>query len=121
MCVQKLYGSEISRFLPFMLEFLDNLRRLFIFSNYIGEIDHFTLDGPSEKIRYLTLDLQKSFLLWNIRKKTTMSESLNVSIHMSGPQLNTIASILELLEIFSEVIVGSKCGPLIRIEKQAIS
>ena len=35
---------EISQFLPFMLQFLDNLWRLFIFSNYIWEIDHFTLD-----------------------------------------------------------------------------
>ena len=30
--------------LPSVLQYLDNLRRLFIFSNYIGEIDHFTLD-----------------------------------------------------------------------------
>ena len=43
--VQKLYGSDISSFLPCMLQFLDNLRRLFIFFfNYIGEIDHFTLN-----------------------------------------------------------------------------
>ena len=42
--IQKLYGPEISRFLPCMLQFLDNLRRLFIFSNYIGKIGHFTLD-----------------------------------------------------------------------------
>ena len=32
-----------------------------------------------------------------------------------------IASILELLKIFSDVIVASKCGPLAKIEKQAIS
>ena len=31
--VQKLYGTEISRFLPCMLQFLANLRRTFIFSN----------------------------------------------------------------------------------------
>ena len=43
------------------------------------------------------------------------------SIHISGPQLIIIASILELLKIFSEVIVASKCGPLARIEKQAMS
>ena len=30
---QKLYGSETSRFLPCMLQCLDNLRQLFIFSN----------------------------------------------------------------------------------------
>ena len=56
--VQKLYGPEISRFLPCMLQFLDNLRRIFIYSNYTGEIACFTLDflkslilnaGPSEK------------------------------------------------------------------------
>ena len=40
---------------------------------------------------------------------------------MSGPQLNIIASILELLKIFTEVIVASKCDPLARIEKQAMS
>ena len=33
---------------------------------------------PSEKVRCLTLDLLKSFFLWNIRKKTTWSESLNL-------------------------------------------
>ena len=43
--VQKLFGPEISQFLPGMLQCLDNLWRLFIFSNYyIREIDHFTLD-----------------------------------------------------------------------------
>ena len=34
-----------------------------------------------------------------------------------GPQLNIIASILELLKIFSVVRVASKCGPLAEIEK----
>ena len=42
--VQKLCGPEILQFLPSMLQFLDNLWWLFIFSNYIGEIDHFTVD-----------------------------------------------------------------------------
>ena len=42
--VQKLYGQKISRFLPCMLHFLDDSWCLFIFSNYIWEIDHFTLD-----------------------------------------------------------------------------
>ena len=40
-CVKKLHGPEISPFLPFMLQFLPNLQRLFTFSNYIGEIGHF--------------------------------------------------------------------------------
>ena len=31
--------------------------------------------------------------------------------------INIIASILDLLKIFSEIIVASKCGPLARIEK----
>ena len=43
------------------------------------------------------------------------------SIHKSGPQLNIIASIWDLLEIFSGVKGASKCGPLARIEKQAMS
>ena len=30
---------------------------------------------------------------------------------------NIIASILDLLKTFSEIIVASKCGPLARIEK----
>ena len=42
--VQKLYGPEISRFLPCIQQFLDNLRQIFIFSNYIRKMHHFTLD-----------------------------------------------------------------------------
>ena len=41
--IQKLYELKIS-YLPCMLQFLDNLRQLFIFFNYIEEIDTFTLD-----------------------------------------------------------------------------
>ena len=37
-------GPKISQLLPCMLQFLDNLCRIFIFSTYIGEIDHFMLD-----------------------------------------------------------------------------
>ena len=44
MDVQKLCGPRISQFLPCMPQFLDNLWRLFICSNYIGEEDHFTLE-----------------------------------------------------------------------------
>ena len=40
--VQKLYGPEFSQALPCILQYLDNLLR--IFSNYLGEIDHFKLD-----------------------------------------------------------------------------
>ena len=39
----KLYRPEISQFLPCLIKILDKLRQLFILSNYIGEIDHFTL------------------------------------------------------------------------------
>ena len=39
---------------------------------------------------------------------------------ISGPHLNIIASILELLKMLSEVIVASKCGPLAWIEKQTV-
>ena len=38
------------------------------------------------------------------------------SIQKSGPQLNMIASMLDLLKIFSEVVVGSKCGSLAKVE-----
>ena len=38
------------------------------FSNFIEEIDHFTLDLP------------KSFFLWTIQKKTTVNESLNIRL-----------------------------------------
>ena len=40
---------------------------------------------------------------------------------MNGPHLNIIASTLDLLKIFSKVIVAFKCGPMVRAEKQAMS
>ena len=58
--VQKWYGPKISGFLPCVLQYLDNLRRLHL--------------GSSEK------DLLKSFLLWTIQKKTTVNERLNVRL-----------------------------------------
>ena len=36
--------------------------------------------GPDEKVRYLTLELLKSFLLWTIQKKITMNEGLDIRI-----------------------------------------
>ena len=36
--------------------------------------------GRSEKSRYLSLDLLKSFLLWTIPKNTSMNKSLNVRL-----------------------------------------
>ena len=99
--VQKLYGLEVSRFVPCMLQVLDSFRQLFIFSNYIGKIDHFTLG-----LLTLSLHLLKSFLLWIIQTKTTVNESLNVRLqtefwtnwkslkqekhHISDPHLNII-------------------------------
>ena len=49
MGVQKLCGPEISWFLPYMGQFLDNLRQFFIFSYYIRGNESFHV-GPSEKI-----------------------------------------------------------------------
>ena len=67
-----------------------------------------------------------SFMLRKIRKKTTLNESLNLRLWVkssktreasiiSGLQLNIIASILELVKVFSGVIVAFKCGPLAKI------
>ena len=39
---------------------------------------------------------------------------------MGGSPLHTIASILELLKMLSEVKVASKCGPSVQIEKQTM-
>ena len=39
---------------------------------------------------------------------------------MGGSQLHIIASILELPKMFSEVKVASKCGPLVKTEKQTM-
>ena len=60
MDVQKLWEPEISPLLQCMLQFLNNLWWLYIFSKYIEEID-ITYVGPSEKFQYLFLDLWKSF------------------------------------------------------------
>ena len=46
---------------------------------------------------------------------------MNIGMHTGAPKSNITASILELLQIFSEVIVVSNCGPLARIEKQSMS
>ena len=53
--VPKLYGPEISRLLPCMLQFLDNL---------IHRENRSLHVRPSEKACYLMRDLMKSFLLW---------------------------------------------------------
>ena len=59
--VWKLCGPEMSQFLPWMQQFLDYLWRLFICFNYIGEIDHFTLDlqvGPFRLRSLVVSDLR---------------------------------------------------------------
>ena len=76
--VQKLYGPEITPFLPRMLQFLENLRRRFIFSNHILETE-FRLD-LLESSNTLALELLTSFSLCIIRKKTTENESLEVRL-----------------------------------------
>ena len=77
---------------------------------------------PSEK--FLFVDHQKENHNEREFKPKIIGEILNLPKEPSktreapiiiGPQLNIIASILELLKIFSEVIVASKCGPLARI------
>ena len=75
--VQKLLGPEISQFLPCMLQFLDNLWRLIIFSNYIGEINHFTLDLLKRSNTWRWTFWKVPFY---VRKKTTMYESLNIRL-----------------------------------------
>ena len=68
--------------------------------------------GLSEKVEYLTLNLLKCFLLWTIRKQTTIldlpkkySKTKEASV-IKGPKLKITASILDLLKILSEVIVA---------------
>ena len=63
----------------------------------------------------------KPFIIGEILDLPKKSCKTRETSIISGPQLNIIASILELLKIFSELIVASKCGPLARIEKQAMS
>ena len=48
----------------------------FIFPNFIGVTDYFTMD-LLKNVRQLALDLLNSFLLWTIRKKNLIKESLN--------------------------------------------
>ena len=57
-----------------MLQFLDNLRWLFIFSKDIGEIDHSTLD------LILNTEPTEKFLIVDHLKKTTTNGSLNVRL-----------------------------------------
>ena len=93
--------------------------------------------GPSENVQYLTLDLLKSFFLDHLKEDHNQREFESLIIDeilnlpkrssktretsiISDPQLNTITSILELLKIFSELIVAFQCGPLERIQKKIL-
>ena len=53
----------------------------------------------------------------DIPKKSSTTREASIII---GPQLNIMTSILELLKIYIEIIIASKCVPLARIEKQAV-
>ena len=53
----------------------------------------------------------------DVPKKSSTTREASV---ISGPQLNIMTSILELLKIYIEIIIASKCVPLARIEKQAV-
>ena len=134
MGVQKLCGAEISRFLLCILQFLDKLWRVFIFSNYIRETNYCTLNllkkgpicnaGPSEK--FLIVDHPKeddnerefNHLIKGI--SLDLLERSSKTTEASNKWYPTL-SILDLLKIFSEVIVAPKHGPLARIKKQAMS
>ena len=58
MSVQKLHWPEISQYLLCMLQFLNNLWQLFIFSNNI-EIGHFKLDLLKRSENFLIVDHPK--------------------------------------------------------------
>ena len=74
--------SEIIRTRNFTVPFFN----FTIFGQFMAAFHFFKLNREnrslhvrsSEKVRYLTLDLLKSFFLWTIRKKTTKNESLNL-------------------------------------------
>ena len=107
------------------------------FYNYIGEIDHFTLDflkksdtkpctfwkvsycGPSERRPQWT-----KVRTFDYRRNPGSTEKVlynKAYIHVSDPQLNIIASIMERLKIFSKVIVAFNCILLAKFEKQVMS
>ena len=63
----------------------------------------------------------KLYIICEILDLPKRSSKTKVASIISGPQLNIMASLLEHLKVFSEVTVAFKCGPLARIEKQAMS
>ena len=78
--------------------------------------------GPYEKFLFVDHPKEdhnerefKSYIIGKILDVPKNSSKIREASIISGPQLNIIASILELLKKFSEVIVASKCAPLARI------
>ena len=71
------------------------------------------MDHPKE-------DHNKREIIGEILDLPKKSSKTRKASTISGSQLNIIASILELLKIFSEVMVASKCGPLAKVEKQTM-
>ena len=76
------------------------------------------MDRPKEDHNKREFKLKIIGEILDLPKKSSKTKEASI---MSVPQLNIITSILELLKIFSEVIVASKCAPLATIEKQAMS
>ena len=91
--------------------------------------------GPSEKVQYLNVGSFEKFLIAEHPKEDHNEQDFKCYIigrildllkkssktREGSIKLSMTASILDLLKILSEVIVAFKCGPLVRIEKQAIS
>ena len=125
--VQKLYGPKISRFYRVCyniwtiygdFSFFLTIQWKYITPRWTFRKGPILNTGPSEK--FLILD-RREFKRQIIPGTTEKVLQNKRTIHIRGPQLTIIASILELLKIFSEVIAATKCGPLARIEKQAIT
>ena len=76
-------------------------------------VDHLKEDYSEREFKLLIIGE-----ILDLPKKSSKTREASL---ISGPQSNTMALILELLKIFSEVIVASKCGPRARTKKQAVS
>ena len=86
-------------------------------------------------VRYLMLDLLKIFFIVDHPKKGHCEQeskrliigwilgllemTIEASYNLCTTKYNSIS--LDFLKTFSEIIVASKCDPIARIEKQAVS
>ena len=105
-----------------MLQFLNNLWQLFILSNYIREIDHFMLDFLKRFDTYHPKEDHNERDFKHLIIGGILGLLENSSKIRGAPyKWFTTLSVLDLLKIFSEVIVASKRRPLASIEKQAMS